>query len=294
MQIFVLIDGESKGPMSTFQIREALSKGEISSGTLGWHRGQDGWKPLEEMPSLSTAVATPESPQSDDSDLEQGANRTNVFSGNGVHQNALSGMGESDQRKARATEASLRFIARFFDFLLTFNLVAALGMAFGFLDLEFISQIRLVPWMTIGLCSLCIEAAILPIFGTTPGKALFQVRVLGPGDGKITPDAALRRTFAIWWRGLAAFFPYFLPISMTLAYFDLITRGHCAWDRDLGSQVVVGKLGFLSTLLRFFLAHVFLNLIVMTGYFAGGGTLEELQKKLDAPSRSPGSLVSTI
>ena len=66
-----------------------------------------------------------------------------------------------------------------------------------------------------------LEPALLHLFGTTPGKAIFGIRVIDPDGGRLTYGAALDRTWLVLWEGEAMRLPflnlYFNYKSLTAA-----------------------------------------------------------------------------
>lgn len=53
------------------------------------------------------------------------------------------------------------------------------------------------------LLALLAETALLRLFGTTPGKAVFGIRVVDPRGGRLSWGAALSRTWTVLWEGVA-------------------------------------------------------------------------------------------
>lgn len=85
------------------------------------------------------------------------------------------------------------------------------------------------------LAMLLLEPLALCLFGTTPGKAIFGIRVLNPDGGKLDYDTALERTWTVLWEGEALRIPvvseYFRYRSYQDAEDDLTLPWE--WDSDL-------------------------------------------------------------
>jgi len=148
----------------------------------------------------------------------------------------------------------VRYWARMFDLSL-FGLVAGLLIAifdprafsvtkrFGGLGSQVIWQmILLFGWVFT-------ESSILSFFGTTPGKALFRTRLVLGESQSIPYSMALSRSFKVWWRGLAAGFPFINLLTLTHAETDLNTDSITSWDREGGFIVTHEKIGVLRVVI---------------------------------------------
>ncbi|NIP97030.1 MAG: DUF4339 domain-containing protein, partial [Akkermansiaceae bacterium] len=49
MQIWIVEDGERKGPFETYEVRERIEGGQLSGEELSWHKDQDEWVPLKQL-----------------------------------------------------------------------------------------------------------------------------------------------------------------------------------------------------------------------------------------------------
>lgn len=85
------------------------------------------------------------------------------------------------------------------------------------------------------LAMLLLEPLALCLFGTTPGKAIFGIRILDPEGGKLDYDTALERTWTVLWEGEALRIPvvseYFRYKSYRDAEDDLTLPWE--WDSEL-------------------------------------------------------------
>jgi len=81
---------------------------------------------------------------------------------------------------------------------------------------------------------------------------------------------ALSRSFKVWWRGLAAGFPFINLLTLTHAETDLNTDSITSWDREGGFIVTHEKIGIL----RLVIAAICLGLcfaLAAIGTFAAVG-----------------------
>ena len=59
MRRYILIDGESVGPLADAQIRNLWDSGKITSETLTWEEGMEGWQAMGVLPpALPAAMPT--------------------------------------------------------------------------------------------------------------------------------------------------------------------------------------------------------------------------------------------
>jgi uncharacterized RDD family membrane protein YckC len=120
-----------------------------------------------------------------------------------------------------------RFLARQVDYFL-------FGMIFGIVHSMILTDILDLPWMLFSPVATFAwippEALLLAIFGTTPGKWTFSLRVTREDGGKLLLGAALVRSVRVWIQGMALGIPLILLIANWLGYKQLTSRGVTAWD----------------------------------------------------------------
>lgn len=120
-----------------------------------------------------------------------------------------------------------RYWARDLDYMLCALLVTAL--------LKSMPRWSFLSFPVTMLTVLLTEPLLLHLFGTTPGKAVFGIRVLDPEEGKLRYGDALVRTWTVLWEGEALRLPlvnyYFLYKSYAAAEEEQILPWE--WDSDL-------------------------------------------------------------
>lgn len=154
----------------------------------------------------------------------------------------------------RNTRPFARFWARIFDFLMVITLVMLFadvtmpladpggGLSDHLARYQELSQqpewvamaillfLSLVVWHLV-------EALLLHVFGTTPGKWLFGVRVRADGGGHLPLGASLGRSVFVYVLGAGLYqFPFFL-IAMGYGFYRLVTRGATLWDEQMRVRV---------------------------------------------------------
>ena len=120
-----------------------------------------------------------------------------------------------------------RFLARQMDYLL-------FGMVFGIVHSMVLTDFLDLPWVLFSPLATFAwippEALLLVIFGTTPGKWIFSLRVARTDGDKLLLGAALVRSVRVWIQGMAFGIPLVLFVTNWLGYKQLTSRGITAWD----------------------------------------------------------------
>lgn len=75
-----------------------------------------------------------------------------------------------------------------------------------------------------------VEASIISAFGTTPGKALMGIRVLGEDGGKLGFGASYSRSLQSYIVGLGAGIPLVSFVAGIVAFMNLTRNGEVSWD----------------------------------------------------------------
>ncbi|HET8546349.1 MAG TPA: RDD family protein [Bryobacteraceae bacterium] len=129
--------------------------------------------------------------------------------------------------KARA-HPWLRYWARSFDVL---ALLVILTFA-GIVRPDSVIQNLLALYLFVP-----IEAALLSVAGTTPGKWLFRITVEDSAGRHPAPATAVRRTFGVLVYGLGLLIPLISLIAQVVAYMRLMDKGATTWDERAGTRV---------------------------------------------------------
>lgn len=127
----------------------------------------------------------------------------------------------------------LRFLARFFDYSLFFLLLLGLQYTFRgqspFGKYEHLIPFEFFIWIPF-------EALFLFLWGKTPGKWFLGIE-LKP-KRKFDYMSALKRCFAVWFRGLGMGIPIINCLCLLVAYQRLKLFKTTSWDRDDQIQVI--------------------------------------------------------
>lgn len=112
------------------------------------------------------------------------------------------------------------------------------------------------------------EALLLSLFGTTPAKWLFGIRVAHPGGDLLTFSEALNRSFLVFVQGVGFGIPFVALFTQLFAYRRLTKTGTTLWDASATAVVLHKKWGVFRALAC--TAAVFAVLILMSALNAAG------------------------
>jgi len=112
------------------------------------------------------------------------------------------------------------------------------------------------------------ETLLLSLFGTTPAKWLFGVRVEHPGGNLLSVAEALNRSFLVFVQGVGFGIPFVALFTQLFAYRRLTKTGTTLWDTSTSAVVLHKKWGVFRALVC--TAAVFAVLILIGALNAAG------------------------
>lgn len=148
-----------------------------------------------------------------------------------------------------------RYWARNFDLLL-YN--SAVSLLFE----RFVLRESLTVLFTL-VAMLLVEPLLLLLFGTTPGKAIFGIRVTDPEDGKLGYGEGLERTWMVLWEGMALNIPL---ISLYFQYKSLVAAENSeqlSWEKDSELSYQDDAMWRYGLLAAAYLIFFFINLLTV-------------------------------
>lgn len=92
------------------------------------------------------------------------------------------------------------------------------------------------------------EAVLLSLFGATPAKWLFGIRVVHPGDDFLSLSEALNRSFLVFIQGVGFGIPFVALFTQLFAYRRLTKTGTTLWDTSTSAVVLHKKWGMFRAL----------------------------------------------
>lgn len=108
-----------------------------------------------------------------------------------------------------------------------------------------------------------VEPIMLCFWGTTPGKALFKIRLRKQNGAKISYPEALSRSASVAAQGLALGIPIISLFTLLYSYNHLTKDGITPWDRSGNFAVSHQVLGLLRIVVIVLLFLVIIALILL-------------------------------
>ena len=167
----------------------------------------------------------------------ESAARTATF-GNGISRGTTDEKPKKTSRKFVRTYPLTRCLARFIDYLL-------FGLLLGSLNIYTILLKFDVPALLLPIISIFawvfVEAALLSIFGTSPGKWLLKTTIMDRSLERPGYFGALRRSLSVWCNGMGTGIFFIAPVTMAISYQRLQKDGYAPWDREGRFYLIHGK-----------------------------------------------------
>ena len=143
-----------------------------------------------------------------------------------------------------------RCLARFIDYLL-------FGLLLGSLNVYAILSGLDIPAPLFPIIAtfawVFVEAALLSVLGTSPGKWLLKTTIIDRSLKKPGYFGALRRSLSVWCNGIGTGIFFIVPVTMAISYQRLRKEGYAPWDREGRFSLIHGKVSGR----RFFFAFLF-------------------------------------
>ena len=134
-----------------------------------------------------------------------------------------------------------RFCARQFDlYFVCFLWIIPINFAFGSgSDYSYVlaQHLMVSPFIYIFFEPFCIS-----LWGTTPGKFLYGIRVLNKDSSKLSIKKSIKRSLQVYIRGMAFVLPIFSSIANYIAYRDYKNKKSTPWDRNLKINYLIGDI----------------------------------------------------
>lgn len=230
-----------EGPLSAEQVREGLRSGRYQPTDLSWAEvGEPSWIPLSERRELMAHSIRPAAPAPIFVEPSEAAE--SLPRGPAPELSTLKPLPpelahrltvEQWEMAQRAAIAWRRFLARSID----------LGLALLLMEIlrgTDLSKAQAPPWQ-LGLLVMALwpwaEALLLSTIGTTPGKALLRLRVLGRNGERPHFLQALIRSVWVWIQGMALGIPFARDVANILAFNHYTRHGRTPWDERAATQI---------------------------------------------------------
>lgn len=107
------------------------------------------------------------------------------------------------------------------------------------------SHLQLVFAIAILPTALLLEAVVFELFGTTPGKWAFALRIRDAEGRSISSKTYFRRLVRLWWAGMGCGIPYLSIFVATFQTLRFAGRGWTSYDQAMGLDVYEAPIGRL-------------------------------------------------
>ncbi|MCZ8520901.1 MULTISPECIES: RDD family protein [Paenibacillus] len=155
----------------------------------------------------------------------------------------------------------IRFWARYVDI---FIFMIGVTFVWALIDMESLNRTSDTLLSVLLIFSwIFVEGTLLSLFGTTPGKKIFRIRVLNASGNRLTPMESFKRSRFIWLRGMGVGIGVVQLIANALAYKTLVKEGYTTWDRDIGTRVHHANLGSIRAALIVILLLLIFTVLIL-------------------------------
>lgn len=159
---------------------------------------------------------------------------------------------------ARATDITLCFLIGFNLLLIVWPEILELDASKIIMNDAVVTMIVLAIWVVI-------EPWFLSTWGTTPGKALFRIRIAKLDTGrKLNYSEAFHRAANVWYRGFGFGIPIVNLVTLIVAYKRLMKSGVTSWDQQSNTVIAHSEIG---------MGRTFLIILIWLGFFLFMGLL---------------------
>lgn len=252
-QWYYVRSGKQVGPLEEAVLRSLFDEERLPPDTYVWTDGMQDWMPAHTFEDLVPSSVEPERfPPPFPHD----------HPGTSAEEEPAGPSPKESSRPSSRPEVHPwhRYWARYIDFFLY--------AFFGGIFLATFYE-RAFSWsnFTFGVMFLLSYAFVEPIllssFGTTPGKALFRIRLCNRDGSRLTYRQALERSLKVYLRAEGIGIPILAFFLHIRAYSNLMTDGITSWDREGGSVVEHGKLSPARSLV---ILSIILTMLLVVGW----------------------------
>lgn len=244
MKMWYYHDGvQQKGPIPEDDFAQLFQSGQLTGQTLVWTEGFKEWTQARNVENL--VPLSPDPPPI--APPQQALPPISTFAATG-----------------RQVRPWVRYWARMLDVTL-FSIIMGVVIAPFHGSLFRVNEILL--GMAILFTYVFVEPCMLSSWGTTPGKALLNIRVRKNNGDKPTYAEAITRALNVWTGGLGLGIPIVALFAQIYAYNRLTKDKITSWDKEGGFTVshrVIGTGRIVATIL-IFLPILFLVVLGQAG-----------------------------
>jgi uncharacterized RDD family membrane protein YckC len=235
MDVWLIEDGERRGPFPQFEIERRILDGDLEPDCPAWVEGQGSWQEISRSPQFAAVFERAR-------DALQGGPEPDPAAGQAEPEPEPVAAQPPELPAQAVTTAQLlrRFWARWFDLHL-FGVIWWSGMRLAGHDLAaLMTDMWMLVWQM--LPWFAIEALMIHLWGTTPGKALLGIRVRQADGSPPSIGASVWRSLRVWTLGLGLGMPLLVILCQGLSLWTSRRLGRPLWDVAGDHRVAVGPL----------------------------------------------------
>ncbi|MDB4408661.1 RDD family protein [Akkermansiaceae bacterium] len=229
MDFWIIEDGEKRGPLPDYTLREMIRDGKVTSETKVWHEGASSWVSAQEVGILAREFELKSEPV--------------------ILPPPLPNL----PVPPKAEILWRRLGARWLDFSLAILFFIALLRLTGF-SLNSESDEVTSGWLLLAqfVPALILEGILIHLYGQTPGKYLMALSVESKERGRLKLGASVMRSMRVWVLGLGmGVIPLLGILGHGLALWMIRKKGAALWDLVPGHQVKGASLTPLKIVMFF-------------------------------------------
>jgi len=256
MEIWIVEKGEKRGPFEAYEVRGRIEEAGLTGDELAWHKDQEGWVALREMDIFRSA-------------FEESREVPDIPP-------------PAPPAPPGPPFPFRRFFARWFDIYLYLLLVCSLVRFSGYDLLDALMS----SWALFSLLPfVLLEAIVLHLTKTTPGKFLLGLRVVTPEEEALSLRAALVRSLRVYILGLGLMpcFGVLTGICHVYCIWYLMRRNEAPWDA--ASQNRVRGAGLLPFRIVIF-GMLFTGILLLFSAVLGPASVEFWEQVRESAERA--------
>ena len=256
---YYALNGERVGPRSLEEVRSLVANGVLDADSLVWTDGMREWARVGDFSILSPDWVQPASAPAPRAEAEWTPDAS-----------------APEPEPARTVQRpGRRFGARLVD---TIVYVMVISFIAGLFLPDLATQMpadpaKMNPFIkvpvTLGLA--LIEGLVFHLWGTTPGKALFGIRVTTEEGDRLSMSQSFARPLQVWVLGLGLGLPLLDLLVPLVSFFHLRGGNPAFWDKAMRLRVEYGEITPLNAMaIAGFLLLFLLGLGSAMSMMAGG------------------------
>ncbi|MGH7491381.1 MAG: RDD family protein [bacterium] len=207
--------GQQKGPIAESDFVKLFESGSLSASTFVWTKGLKEWREASTIENLVPPAFTPPA----------------------IPVHVVEALFADRDFVPCGPQARpwVRYWARIIDVMLFAFLV---GTVLGSVYPSALEINDTLLGIVVVFAYVFVEPCMLSSWGTTPGKAILDVRLRKQNGTKPGYSDALSRAFNVWIRGFGLGIPIIALFTLISAYMRLSENGLTSWDKDGGFRII--------------------------------------------------------